>query len=68
VQATGLAARNGARIHITAFGDTAMAVGGNARRDRLGQKSTAHKQQAYEQKSSHQQNVQRVSQPMEMTG
>ena len=53
MQAAWLATWNGASVHITALGDTAMPVRGDACRYRLGQENTAQQYQANDEGSSH---------------
>ena len=53
MQAAWLATWNGASVHITALGDTAMPVRGDACRYRLGQENAAQQYQAKDEDSSH---------------
>ena len=63
MQAAGLAARNGARIHITAFGDTAMSIRRDTCRHRLGQEDGTQQYQENDEDFSHYGTV-----PQEPTG
>jgi len=53
VQAAGLAARNGAPIHVTAFGNAAVSISRDSCRHRLGQESAAQQYQENDKNFSH---------------
>lgn len=53
MQAAGLAARNGAPIHITAFGNTAVSIRRDTCRHRLGQENAAQQYQENDENFSH---------------
>lgn len=63
MQAAGLAAWDGAPVHITAFGNTAMPIRRDTCRHRLGQENTTQQYQANDKDFSHNGTV-----PQEPTG